>query len=703
MTLAQSSDPSDDSSGTASHRSSAAGATTSHASQHAGLRTQVDASWNRYPAEKLFGPAGGDGSVYLWGLASATGSTVADDWRRLASWTGCASAEQVQSLLPDGGGTGHQANGRPHSGKGRRQGPASLGRLAKEPSDGNAFSAWAIETATRWLEETPPAVDDTPAALTSVIWASAMPMLMRLLPPGLWWDLLGELQQRRELWWDDTDSTAACRLIGVGELGMTLAWRLKRLPSCHRLVKPSLEAVREFFDGGEETIGDVLRQPTHLRLVVASTLRLENLIPRVSKRKLKKGDLALAFNLAGWTAAMTRHDGTAVFSDSNPADIWPDLRDQPTGQDKRLPKPPTKNVGKQKDKKKGGRERKTTAPNLPAGGLLGAMTRLDQEALSPAVAASLGQSHSGGRLAWEVSLPESMWHDDEAGVAALLPEWDVRRGRTFVDYHGQDVFLEIMGGRRPILQGTVQTMIDVDGQSQQPTGPWQSICEYTDDDVHYLEIEQAYSGGVVLQRQLMLVRDDRCVMLSDAVVPGHRFASFDQADLPPVRCLTRIPIAPGLSVETDEETRDIYLGDKKRRALAVPLAASEWRVGMTNSRLEVSEDQHLVLTTTGRGAVYSPLWLDFQPRRFRRKRTWRQLTVADQLQILPRNVASAFRMQIGSEHWIVYRGLTSTAQSTGLTPRSFLGKHLVADFFAARFHPGDGGMEELVTVDREFD
>jgi hypothetical protein len=28
-----------------------------------------------------------------------------------------------------------------------------------------------------------------------------------------------------------------------------------------------------------------------------------------------------------------------------------------------------------------------------------------------------------------------------------------------------------------------------------------------------------------------------------------------------------------------------------------------------------------------------------------------------------------------------------------------LGKHLVADFFAARFDPSDGSLEELVTVD----
>ena len=82
-----------------------------------------------------------------------------------------------------------------------------------------------------------------------------------------------------------------------------------------------------------------------------------------------------------------------------------------------------------------------------------------------------------------------------------------------------------------------------------------------------------------------------------------------------------------------------------------------------------------------------------EQRRFDRKRTWRKLTVADDLRIVSDAEAVGFRVQVGSEQWMMYRSLANQIN------RSVLGKHLVADFFAARFYASDGSFEELVTVD----
>ncbi len=35
--------------------------------------------------------------------------------------------------------------------------------------------------------------------------------------------------------------------------------------------------------------------------------------------------------------------------------------------------------------------------------------------------------------------------------------------------------------------------------------------------------------------------------------------------------------------------------------------------------------------------------------------------------------------------------------------RSVLGKHLIADFFCGRFDPGDGDIDDLITVDDRDD
>ena len=129
----------------------------------------------------------------------------------------------------------------------------------------------------------------------------------------------------------------------------------------------------------------------------------------------------------------------------------------------------------------------------------------------------------------------------------------------------------------------------------------------------------------------------------------------------------------------------------------MPLAASEWRIGPSDATFRVSEDDHLLLTTQGKDRLYAPLWFDFQRRRLKLRRTWRQLTVADELRIVRRQEAVGYRVQLGSEQWLIYRSLG------GSRCRSVLGKHVVADFFTGRFYLNDGSIEELMTVDDSDD
>ena len=67
--------------------------------------------------------------------------------------------------------------------------------------------------------------------------------------------------------------------------------------------------------------------------------------------------------------------------------------------------------------------------------------------------------------------------------------------------------------------------------------------------------------------------------------------------------------------------------------------------------------------------------------------------MGDQLRLVNRHEATAYRFQAGSEQWMVYRSLGERRCRTAL------GKHLIAEFYASRFHPGDGTHEELVTVE----
>lgn len=543
-----------------------------------------------------------------------------------------------------------------------------------------------IQRVSFFLKTTPVAKADRCTAVEAILWASAMVPLSRILPQETWWQLLSYLQQYRADAALEAESRSANYLLLAGELGITLAWRLSALPSCGRIRQASLDAVATFLDGEGDSIDCVLTQPQDLRLVVASLVRCERLFPTVSQRKFKKRHLEIAGEFATWMAALNRPDGSQVFTPTTSRDTRLDVQ------------PPKANPS---GKKKGAKKRvKPSSKKLAnnsvdlLGGLMRAASQFDIDTLVPAIAASLGQSHSGGRLAWEVSLPETMWHSDEGKLVAMLPEWDVRRGRSFIDYSSEDMRIEIAGGRSVMFAGIHQTLVQIDGNSVHPKGPWEVTCEYSDDDLHMIEMEQPFTGGVVLQRQWMIVRDDRCVMVSDAVMPAKPDGNATPDDAPELVCVSRLPLADGIEVTEDDEVRELVLTNQsKPRCKVLPLAASEWRVGRSDAQVSVSDDRHLVVETRGVGAIYSPIWLDFQPRRFRRPSTWRMLTIAENLQTLPRDVAAGFRIQAGSEHWVLYRSLS------GRTPRSFMGKHIVADFFAARFHPSDGGMEELVTVD----
>jgi hypothetical protein len=333
-------------------------------------------------------------------------------------------------------------------------------------------------------------------------------------------------------------------------------------------------------------------------------------------------------------------------------------------------------------------------------GLLDHAVKFDRDSLKPAFSAALGNTPRGGRLAWEVSLPEAFHHDPDAKLCAMFPEWDESHGRMHVDYGQTDTRLELFAGSRALITGRWGNMLEIDGVPHHPVGDWEEVCEHSDDDVHYLEIEQQWTGGWLLQRQVLLIREDRCVLLADAVLPAAPSIAPENdggaQETKPGRFLRytcRLPIAARVTAEAEDETREIVLAKGQSKAMFLPLAAGEWRIGASPCTLSITEDQHLAMTVEGRDRLYAPLWIDTAPRRFKRKRTWRQLTVAEELRIVERGEATGYRIQMGSEQWMVYRSLRDRHT------RTVLGKHLIADFYCSRFDPGDGSHEELITVD----
>ena len=580
------------------------------------FRKKIRVRAEKQSVASVFGNPAKGGSIYRWGVAAA----LADE---------CSESIDIYSRL------------------------AGSTAVRKKDLRGFDFESSAVGL----IERLSGGVLEMEDAIRAITCGAAMPELIDHLDYQLWWDLLSELQQFRELALERGNASSLSRLMVGGELGLTLAWRLADLPSCSRLRKSSTETVVRWCKHDEDSLAECIVGAKHSRIALATLLRSKRIMENVHKAKFKKQPSAVLADLATWVAATTTHSGGCAFSEAPPTRFRDDTKKH---------------------------------------GLLDAAIECDKDSLAPAMSAARGKSQTGGRLVWEVSLPESMHHCDEAKLAVMMPEWDVRRGRTHIDYSRRDIRLEMFSGKTRVFLGTIQTSVDVADHEQRAIGGWVSTCEYSDDDVHYLELEQPWTGDLVLQRQFLVVRDDRCVLMADSVLPNDSKqgrAGPQSSTGPEIRYTSRIPLAVDIVARAEPETRELFLEQKNASALAIPLSANEWRVGPTQATLRATEDNHLLLSATGKGRLYAPLWLDFQRRRFKYKRTWRQLTVGDELRIVGANEAVGYRVQSGSEQWMIYRSLGE------LRPRTVLGKHLVADFYAGRFHLNDGSLEELVTVD----
>jgi hypothetical protein len=284
----------------------------------------------------------------------------------------------------------------------------------------------------------------------------------------------------------------------------------------------------------------------------------------------------------------------------------------------------------------------------------------------------------------------------EASLAILRNRWAAPAVQTTADFAGREVWLDVTSGNQSLLHGAWQTEIKVDGQTLQPAGSWTEVCWHSDPDCDYLEIEQKLSDGWLLQRHLMLVRRDECLLLADSLLNQTKIPPTEwrepQHATPQLEYTARLPIAPGISFAPQTESREGHLvAPKKPLALVMPLALPEWRKQPAAGEL-ASDGQQLIhqLRTPGRN-LFAPLWFDLSPSRFKHQYTWRQLTIGEHLHVQPRDVAVGYRVQTHYTQWLLYRSLAWRGN------RTVLGKNFATDFVACRFLP-NGETQDILEV-----
>ncbi len=279
-------------------------------------------------------------------------------------------------------------------------------------------------------------------------------------------------------------------------------------------------------------------------------------------------------------------------------------------------------------------------------------------------------------------------HNEEARCASMFSDWMHRAGRVALDYSDVTARVEIIGMKgQTVLCGDWTAQVEFNGQSQLQLDDWERVCWFSDEDVDYLEMEAKFGQACCVQRQIILFREERMVVVADALLASQDGKWTLTASL---------PIAPGCELQTSDKNTELFITSSQRdRALVIPLAMPEWRRQATHSRLGSRDKKLSIRSETQASRLYAPVIICLNGKHATKPFTWRRLTVGENMSIVTPDVAAAFRAQIGKEQWVLYRTLANP------TRRTAMGLHTGADFLAARFDAQSAEFETLVEVEAE--
>lgn len=272
---------------------------------------------------------------------------------------------------------------------------------------------------------------------------------------------------------------------------------------------------------------------------------------------------------------------------------------------------------------------------------------------------------------------------DWSGIGVFRAEARPETAYVGVALDDAEFLLEFGVKGTPLASGAARLTLTRDGHPVGPTGQWEEVCRHQEPEIEYWELERTHERGVWIQRQVALSCKDEFAYICDNIV----------ADSPgDLTYRLEAPLVKGVSAIEAEETREITLCRDKIRATVLPLAAEEWRT--TPSYFEFrQENSHLRFDGRTRQSRMSIPWIvDLRGLKKTEQVTWRQLRVAENLQNLPRDIAVAFRWQIGAQQWMAYRSLAAPSN------RTVLGQNLISDFAIARVF-ANGKTKTIVEIE----
>lgn len=510
------------------------------------------------------------------------------------------------------------------------------------------------EQISNWLRKQLPLRSEEPTvALVAAGWIHGLPELGRELEPSKWIDSLQTILTQVDRAWENKEPESLLAwLIWSCEIPLALAVQLSQLGCKDRVVTDTLDRLALALEAAVEKPDDWLENGGRaLRALLACVIRCRWTADRLGARRWFAPQRKAIVQLATSALNATGKDGKPLLVDSDvgqtDAAFWPALLDLARN-DKKLANLMAMCLPKELRPKEAKRDREIKLGN--AKGL----------------------------------------YNETAEIALMRRSWDDAGGRVAIDFSSDPIWLNVLdaNGER-LLSGWWEIQVNKNGKPLDIDCGWSEVCWYSDKDVDYLELQCEVEGECLIQRQIMLVRDEGLIFTADALI-GNSTATWILE--------SRFPLAEGVRLQIEDKTREgklVHDGESKCSGIVLPLAQPEWKRQPSLGELSEEGESIILVHKEESQRLYSPLVFAIKKKHQELPYTWRQLTVAEELQIIKREVAVAYRVQIGKEHWVAYRSLTPA------TRRTAVGMHLNSEFYAGRLDTSDGTYEALIQVDTE--
>lgn len=283
---------------------------------------------------------------------------------------------------------------------------------------------------------------------------------------------------------------------------------------------------------------------------------------------------------------------------------------------------------------------------------------------------------------------------DWACFAMLRSDWSSHADSLAIAHHQPIPQLDVAALGHAVLHGAWGHDLQIGDALIAPAPEWSCSCWASDPDADYLELQMQGPGGLRVERQILLSRQDHFLLLAHSI-RGAKSVTKSLAgsqDEHRIHLRSRLPLAEGVTAEADRLTREIRLKAGKQTIRVFPLALADDRIQSTAHEFFL-DGRDLVLQQIGVGnGLYAPLIFDWHPARTRQPALWRTLTVTEAGKVVGRDIAAGHRLQLGKFQLLTYRSL-----ATATTARAVLGLHTWHESVIARFN-SHGDVDAIMNV-----